>query len=49
MHKDEMNEEYSSQFEATKEPIDVFISYARSDEKVAANHAELLRSEGFEV
>lgn len=29
--------------------VDVFISYARSDEEIARNLAETLRSEGFEV
>jgi len=35
--------------EATGALVDVFISYARTDEEIARNVAETLRSEGFEV
>jgi endonuclease G len=35
--------------EAVESLVDVFISYARTDEEIAKNVAETLRSEGFEV
>jgi DNA/RNA endonuclease G (NUC1) len=35
--------------EAASALVDVFISYARTDEHIARNVADLLRSEGFEV